>query len=192
MQSIQFAVFPRRGRRDAARVAAPPRLLAVAAALALCCAAPAQAHITLENGAAPVGSFYKAVFRVPHGCDGSDTTAIKIQIPEGVAAVKPQPKSGWTIQTKDGAYAEPIKMHGATLDHGVRELSWSGGDLPDAYFDEFALMAYLSPALKPGGALHFPVVQECKSGTARWIDTQDAHAPNPAPALKLLPARKSE
>jgi len=44
----------------------------------------AFAHITLETQEAAVGSTYKAVLRVPHGCEGKATTAVRVQIPEGV------------------------------------------------------------------------------------------------------------
>ena len=39
-------------------------------ALAALAASPAIAHVTLEKRQAPVGSYYKAVFAVPHGCAG--------------------------------------------------------------------------------------------------------------------------
>ncbi len=60
-------------------------------------ASRAFAHVTLEQRQAPVGASYKAVFEVPHGCDGSTTTAIRVRIPDGVLDVKPMPKPGWTI-----------------------------------------------------------------------------------------------
>ena len=60
-------------------------------------ASPAAAHITLETKQATVGSYYKAVFAVPHGCKGSPTVKIRVQIPEGVIGVKPMPKAGWTV-----------------------------------------------------------------------------------------------
>lgn len=162
------------------------RIATVFGALAL--ATAAQAHITLQGKTAAVGSFHKVVLQVPHGCDGSDTTAIKVRIPAGVVDVKPQPKAGWALQLKDGAYPRPVKLHGATLDHGVRELSWSG-DLPDAYYDEFAFMAYFAPSLKAGETLYFPVVQDCKQGVVRWIDaSSNPDASHPAPSLKLTPA----
>ena len=44
----------------------------------------ALAHITLETQEAAAGSTYKAVLRVPHGCEGKATTAVRVQIPEGV------------------------------------------------------------------------------------------------------------
>src|SRR4029077_18291821 len=40
-------------------------------------ASPANAHITLETRQAAVGSYYKAVFAVPHGCAGSPTIKIR-------------------------------------------------------------------------------------------------------------------
>ena len=46
----------------------------LAAALAVAAAGAAQAHVTLETAEAPVGATYKAVLRVPHGCEGEATT----------------------------------------------------------------------------------------------------------------------
>ena len=65
------------------------------------------AHITLETRQAPAGSTYKAVLRVPHGCDGQPHhRRQRVKIPEGVFNVKPMPKPGWTIETKKGKYAK--------------------------------------------------------------------------------------
>ena len=36
------------------------------------------AHITLEKEEAPAESFYKAVLRVPHGCEGSATVKVRL------------------------------------------------------------------------------------------------------------------
>ena len=48
------------------------KLLIATAAFGMA-AMPAFAHITLERGETPVGSSYKAVFRVGHGCAGKAT-----------------------------------------------------------------------------------------------------------------------
>ncbi|HKY02364.1 MAG TPA: DUF1775 domain-containing protein, partial [Burkholderiales bacterium] len=61
---------------------------------------PAFAHVTLEQGSAQTGSYYKAVFRVSHGCEGSPTRAFKIFLPEGAMGAKPMPKAGWTLDVK--------------------------------------------------------------------------------------------
>src|ERR1700692_4610263 len=65
---------------------------ALAGAGALAGATIAFAHITLENQQAPVGASYKAVLRVPHGCDGSATVAVRVRIPDGFIEVEAMPK----------------------------------------------------------------------------------------------------
>jgi uncharacterized protein YcnI len=68
----------------------------------------ALAHVTLEQKQAAVGTAYKAVLRVPHGCGGSPTTAIRVRLPEGVIDAKPMPKSGWTLKVIRGKYAKAM------------------------------------------------------------------------------------
>ena len=53
----------------------------------------AFAHVTLETPRAAAGGLYKAVLRVPHGCQGSPTVQLRVRVPEGVFAAKPQPKA---------------------------------------------------------------------------------------------------
>ena len=75
---------------------------AAAAAAVLCMTGAAKAHVVLESKQAPASSTYKAVLQVGHGCEGSPTKSIRVQIPEGVIAVKPMPKPGWELATKHG------------------------------------------------------------------------------------------
>lgn len=153
----------------------------------LCGFAPrASAHVTLSQGQAPIGTSYKAVLQVPHGCDGSATTAIRVRVPEGVLDVKPMPKPGWTINLVRGKYAKPYNLYRAEV---VTEIDWSGGRLPDEYYDEFVFQSFLSGDLKSGQTLYFPVVQECEKGIHRWIEipSPGVDYPEPAPGLKLLP-----
>lgn len=168
-----------------------PLLIISSLALALSAAGPAAAHVTLAGGEAAVGSYYKVVLRVPHGCNGSATTKIRVRIPDGVIAVKPQPKAQWTLDTTQGDYAGTYTMHGAKITSGVKEIAWSG-NLPDAYYDEFVFQAYLTSDLKAGQTLYFPVVQECEQGVDRWIDTSGKRDVSmPAPSLKLLPPKNA-
>lgn len=155
-------------------------------------ASSAKAHVTLENRQATPGSYYKAVFAVPHGCAGSATVKIRVQIPEGVIAVKPMPKAGWSVETVKGRYATSYDYHGATISEGVKEVVWSGGKLPDENYDEFVASTFLIGSLKPNTTLYFPVVQECEQGTSRWIELpqegKSAHdSKSPAPGVKLMP-----
>lgn len=169
------------------------RILAAAAVLAVTSTA-ALAHITLESQEASPGAAYKAVLRVPHGCKGSATTRIRVQIPEGVIAVKPMPKAGWTLDTTKGALAKTYDYYGEATSQGVKEISWSGGKLPDEFYDEFVFRGFLTKDLKAGEMLYFPVVQECEQGVDRWIEIPAAGKgaddyESPAPGLKLVPKK---
>jgi uncharacterized protein YcnI len=164
------------------------------ATAAMLAVSSASAHVTLENRQATIGSGYKAVFAVPHGCAGSATTKIRVQIPEGVIAVKPMPKAGWNVETIKGKYAAEYDYHGTKHSEGVREVVWSGGKLPDDYYDEFVISTFLTGVLKPDTVLYFPTVQECEQGISRWIDIPQgggtAHMQEdkwPAPGVKLMP-----
>jgi uncharacterized protein YcnI len=164
------------------------------AAFAALAASSASAHISLENRQAAIGAPYKAVFAVPHGCAGSPTIKIRVQIPEGVIAVKPMPKAGWNVDVVNGKYAADYDYNGAKLSEGVKEVVWSGGKLPDHNYDEFMISTFLTGGLKPNTTLYFPVVQECEQGVSRWIDIPaEGHADHghdgksPAPGVKLMP-----
>lgn len=166
------------------------KLMLTAAAVGLA-ASTASAHVTLEKGEAPVGSTYKAVLRVPHGCDGKPTNVVRVKLPQGYYAVKPMPKAGWTLEKVVGEYEKPYNNHGTEMTEGVTEVVWSGGNLLDDEYDEFVVRGSLGADLEVGSTLHFLVVQECPDGAAaRWIEVPaDGQTGNdlemPAPALKL-------
>ena len=165
-----------------------PLRAAAAATLLASLASPAFAHITLETSEAPIGSGYKAVLRVPHGCDGAATTAITLKVPEGFVSAKPMPKAGWTLDIKTGDYAQSYKLYGAEVKSGATEISWSAGNLPDNEYDEFVVRGTLADSLAPGETLYFPIIQTCTTGEEDWIDTSGSEDGTPAPGLKLMPA----
>lgn len=150
------------------------------------------AHVTLEQQQAPVGAPYKVVLRVPHGCGDSATIRLSVQIPEGVIAIKPMVKPGWQITTTRGSYAKAYSFfHGAKFTEGVKEVTWSGGKLPDAFYDEFVVSAFIPGELPPGQTLYFPVVQQCEQGEHRWIEIPEGgkRANEPAPGVTLMPGK---
>ena len=164
-------------------------LRAAAAAILLASfASPAFAHITLETAQAPVGSGYKAVLRVPHGCDGNAPTAISLKVPEGFISAKPMPKAGWKLDITTGDYGKSYRLYGAEVKSGAIEISWSGGNLPDNEYDEFVVRGTLADSLTSGETLYFPVIQTCGTAEEDWIDTSGSEDGTPAPGLKLLPA----
>ena len=165
---------------------------AAAGALLAAFASPAFAHITLETSEAPVGSGYKAVLRIPHGCDGQATTAITLKVPEGFISAKPMPKAGWTLDITTGDYAQTYELYGAEVKSGATEISWSGGNLPDNEYDEFVVRGTLADSLKPGDTLYFPVLQSCGDKEEAWIAIPAAGQPEPetpAPGLTLTSPR---
>ena len=77
---------------------------------------------------------------------------------------------------------------------GVKEVDWSGGSLPDEFYDEFVFRGTLAADLPTGQKIYFPVLQECDGATTRWIEIpaagQDEEAlEDPAPGLNLLPKK---
>ena len=143
------------------------RIVIAAAALL---AASAHAHITLEQKTATAGSYQKLTFRVGHGCAGSATREITVTLPEGVKGAKPMPKQGWQIKTTPDS------------------VTWSGGPLPDEYYDEFVMQVKL-PA--DTGTRYFKVMQACVKGSAAWDETTPG-GKNPAPVLEIQPAAAGE
>lgn len=159
---------------------------------ATCIAAPAFAHVTLERNEAPPGSTYKAVLRVPHGCEGKPTNVVRLKVPQGYYAVKPMPKAGWTLQKVVGKYETPYDNHGTQMTEGVTEVVWSGGNLGDDEYDEFVVRGSLGKNLEAGSTLYFQIVQECpEGGVERWIEIPAAGQTSgdldmPAPGLKIV------
>jgi uncharacterized protein YcnI len=160
----------------------------IAATLAV---APASAHVTLEGKQAAIGADYKAVFIVPHGCSGSPTVKLRVQIPEGVIATEAKPVDGWKLDTVKSKYANEYDVKGAKVSEGIKEVAWSGGKLPDKTRQDFVIETYLTDSLKPNTTLHFPVVQECEQGVSRWIEIPPEGADHahegkwPAPGVRL-------
>lgn len=146
----------------------------------------ASAHVVLAQKSAPAGTYYRAQFMVGHGCQGSPTVSVQVDIPDGVPVVRPQPKPGWTLSYETGPLAEPALVHGKQRTEGIRRVTWSGGRLPDEQFDEFGMMLFLA---RPG-RLHFRVLQSCESGANDWsgVASEGGAKPAfPAATLDVLP-----
>jgi uncharacterized protein YcnI/copper(I)-binding protein len=155
---------------------------------------PCFAHATLEVTQATPNSGYRGVVRIPHGCDGAATTAVRVTIPEGVIAAKPMPKPGWTLSTKTGAYAKTYDLFSHKVSEGVTEITWSNGNLPDAYYDEFVFSARFTSDLPVGKTVYFPVIQDCGAKSERWVGIpaagQSPHSlPNAAPGVMMVAAK---
>jgi len=146
--------------------------------------APALAHSTLEVQEAALGASYKAVLRIPHGCGAEATHTVRVQIPEGFYNVKPMPKAGWKLEIVTGPYENTYLNHGTEVSEGVKEITWSEGNLPNEWYDEFVFRGTFADTLEEG-LFYFPTVQECASGEEAWIDVTPDGA-MPAPSVTLI------
>ena len=83
----------------------------------------------------------------------------------------------------------PGTLFGEKVTTGVLSVTWSGGSLPDSYYDTFNL--YIMVPNKVGKTLYFPTVQRCAKGVHRWIAIPQKGKPEPeepAPGLKITKA----
>lgn len=148
----------------------------------------ASAHVTLDQPKANVGAYHKLTFKIGHGCEGSATTTVKVSIPESVSGAKPMPKAGWKIDTTILPLTTPYNSHGKIISQDVREVTWTGGPLPDAYYDEFSIQVKLPDT---AGKQYFKVTQLCEKGRMDWVeipaDGQSAKGlKSPAPVLEIM------
>ncbi len=160
-----------------------------AAALALL-AQPAAAHVAMAPATAQAGTTYVGGLRVSHGCDGSATVKLRVEIPASVLSAKPQLKAGWTITIDRAPLPKPVTNdNGKTVTDRVSAITWTGR-LPDEDFDDFVVLLRLP---KDAGPLYLPAVQTCETGSTAWTDIPAAgqawhDVPHPAPMLTLQPA----
>jgi copper(I)-binding protein len=121
-----------------------------------------SAHVAIEPSVAAAGTRVDVALKVGHGCDGSATAAIAVQIPPGLEGATPAYRAGWTAKTK-------ASKVGARND--VAEVSWvaAGRDsyLADGKADSFTFSGKLPNA---SGPLWFKVLQTCESGSRNWSE----------------------
>ncbi|MEO7391688.1 MAG: copper chaperone PCu(A)C, partial [Ramlibacter sp.] len=135
------------------------------------------AHVSLQEPRAETGSTYRAVLRVGHGCDGSATRALTVQVPAGFAAVKPAPKPGWDLAVKGPVVTWTASGKPAMLPDGMRGEFVLGGTVPAA-----------------AGPLWFKVLQVCEQGSIDWSQVPSqglstAGMKSPAALLEVMAPR---
>jgi uncharacterized protein YcnI len=158
---------------------------------------PVSAHVTVTPEGTAAGSYTLLRFGVPHGCDGSSTTQIAIQIPEEFATVTPGMNYGWTVEKVMETLATPIPDgHGGEYTERVSEVVYTAKEpLPDGYYDSF-LMSVRLPEDAAGTTLYFPTIQTCEEGETAWIQIPEEgqsedDLESPAPAFTVTEAEAS-
>lgn len=181
-------------RRTLARLGATT---GAAGLLTLGLAAPASAHVTVSPSDTGAGAYTVLTFSVPHGCEGSPTTGITIQMPEEILSVTPTRNPLYEVEKTMVDLDEPVEdAHGNSVTERVGEVTYTTDTpLPDGQRDAFELSLQLPDAA--GESLAFPVVQTCEQGETGWVETpaegQDADAlERPAPTVTITEATGDE
>lgn len=155
-------------------------VIGVTAGLALAIGAPlaASAHVHVTPETASAGGTETLTFSFSHGCDGSPTTALAIDIPEGVGNATPVVQGGWTITRELGSTGVPTRVV-YTADAPVEDGLKAAVSM-DVLFTEGTTDTTLA----------FPVTQTCAEGETAWTqiaedgeDPHDLDAPAPLVAV---------
>ncbi|MDO7882317.1 YcnI family copper-binding membrane protein [Salinibacterium soli] len=138
---------------------------AIPAGLVLALAVPlsASAHVSASATSTAAGSYSVITFSVPHGCDGSPTTAITIEIPEGIDTVTPTVNPNWSISRE----LEPLEGADDGTERTASVTYTAATPLDADLRDAFELSLRL-PDGQPGDTVEFPVLQSCVAGETVW------------------------
>lgn len=158
--------------------------VAVVAGAVLALSAPiaASAHVSVDPASTAAGSYTVLTFSNAHGCDGSPTTGITIDIPEGIDSVSPTINPGWSAgKVMDGDRVDQVTYTAET-------------PLEDGYRTTFALSLQL-PADAEGETLAFPVLQSCVVGETDWSEAVvegEEEPEHPSPVISVTAASADE
>lgn len=145
--------------------------LALAAGTGLALAGPtaAFAHVSASSDSTAPGGRALVTFSMSHGCEGSATTVVTIDIPESIPTVAPTVHPGWSVEKVMVPLDAPIETEYATLTERVGQVVYTATDAPlaDGYRAAFDLQVTL-PEGEPGERIEFPTTQTCEVGTATW------------------------
>jgi uncharacterized protein YcnI len=125
----------------------------------------ALAHVDPDPVAVETNAATTVTFNVEHGCDGSPTTKLEFQIPDGVTKAEPVALGGWKTATSDGVVSFTDGSQNAETPFDVQ-------------------IGFTAPAV--AGTIYWKLVQTCEKGEIAWIEipAAGADAPvHPAPAI---------
>ena len=138
----------------------------------------ASAHVTVTPSGTAAGSYTVLTFAFSHGCEGSPTTAIAIDIPESIASVSPTLNPNYTIEkVADGDRTSQVVYTAIT-------------PVQDGYRDTIELSLQL-PEDAAGETLSFPVLQTCEVGETNWnqvAEEGEEEPESPAPVIVVTEA----
>jgi uncharacterized protein YcnI len=162
--------------------------------IVLATAGTASAHVGISEDEVAAGATALITFVVPHGCDGSPTTEVRIQIPADITAVTPTINPNWDVTKTMETLDTPIEgSHGEQITERVSEVVYTAKEpLLEGYRDVFVLSVPI-PDESAGSTLAFPTIQTCEDGESAWIEVaaegQDPEELElPAPTVDVVEA----
>jgi uncharacterized protein YcnI len=147
----------------------------------------ASAHISISSGPGFATKTQIVTFGVGHGCEGSDTRKVRVQIPDSVVSVR-------ALNSDLGAAKVETNATGA-----VTAVVWEklASELLDADTNYYTVSLRIRIPDAPFTTLYFRTYQTCGTGAEElevaWAEEvpedQVPEGKEPAPALQILPAR---
>ena len=167
--------------RPARRPALALTAVALGGILALAAPSAASAHIHAHADDAVAGASSRVAFSFSHGCDGSATTALVVELPDSVETATPVVDGVWTIERDLG-------------DNGLPTSVTFTAAAPVA--DGLAATAAMDVVFGADAAdteVAFPITQICETGETAWVEEaaegQDPHELEaPAPTVAVAAA----
>lgn len=163
----------------------------VVASFSLLGVGAADAHVGPNVSEVAAGSYTDVLMGVPHGCEGSPTTKIEIQVPEALTDVTPIVVPGWTGTVTTEKLAKPITLEdGDEITERDAVVTWTaqpGNELADHWKLSFGLSFQVPDT--PGKSLEFKTIQTCTEGSAEWIEPTPAggeEPEHPAPTVMIV------
>jgi uncharacterized protein YcnI len=142
----------------------------------------ASAHVTVTPSGTAAGSYTVLTFAFSHGCEGSPTTALAIDIPESIESVSPTLNPNYSIEkVADGDRTSQVVYTAIT-------------PVEDGYRDTIELSMRL-PDDAAGETLSFPVLQTCEVGETNWnqvAEEGEEEPESPAPTILVTEATGDE
>jgi uncharacterized protein YcnI len=127
-------------------------IVAIAAAVVGLNVGIASAHVVVKPDQVETAAFQSFTTGVPNE-KGVPVTKVRLVMPDGVAHVTPNVKPGWTIDTVKEGEGEDAK---------VKEITWSGGQIPAGQRDDFVFSAQ---APDKAGTLQWKAYQTYADGS---------------------------
>ena len=148
----------------------------------------AAAHISVVSGPGYANTTQIIKFGVGHGCEGMDTYSVRVEIPASVTSVRPMPSDFGKVSVETDATGAVTAV--------VWQRSYDDPFPSDIAYYELSIRARIGD--NAFSTIYLPTHQVCHDpgadgGTRStdWVATDPDAGGEPAPAVMVVPARKS-